>query len=44
MFAFGPLHADDLAVCLSAGIGTFLALALLKRAARAISPEGLQSL
>ncbi|HME70495.1 MAG TPA: cation-translocating P-type ATPase [Myxococcota bacterium] len=35
MFAFGPLHADDLTVCLSAGIGTFLALALLKRVAGA---------
>jgi Ca2+-transporting ATPase len=31
MFAFGPLHADDFTICLSAGIGTFLALALLKR-------------
>jgi Ca2+-transporting ATPase len=31
MFAFGPLHADDFTVCLSSGIGTFLALAFLKR-------------
>jgi len=33
IFAFGPLHADDFVVCLSAGIGTFLTLALLKRGA-----------
>jgi len=35
IFAFGPLHADDITVCLSAGVGTFLALALLKRGIRA---------
>jgi Ca2+-transporting ATPase len=34
MFAFGPLHADDFAICLCAGVGTFLALALLKRGMR----------
>ena len=31
LFAFGPLHADDFTVCLSSGIGTFLALVILKR-------------
>jgi Ca2+-transporting ATPase len=36
MFAFGPLHSDDFIVCLSAGIGTFLTLALLKRGAGSV--------
>jgi Ca2+-transporting ATPase len=36
LFAFGPLHADDFIVCLAAGIGSFLSLALLKRGAEVI--------
>ena len=31
MFSFGPLHRDDLAVCLLAGVGTFIAMAIVKR-------------
>jgi P-type Ca2+ transporter type 2C len=34
MFSFGPLHRDDLAACLLAGVGTFLAMAIVKRVAR----------
>jgi Ca2+-transporting ATPase len=37
MFGFGPLHADDFAVCLSAGIGTFITLALLRQGVRTLS-------
>jgi len=36
LFAFGPLHADDFTICLSAGIGTLLVLALLKRGAGSV--------
>jgi Ca2+-transporting ATPase len=31
LFRFGPLHADDLALCVAVGFGILLVLELLKR-------------